>query len=160
MPAATNGSHHVQLATNIAHSLSGSALDQMDTVPDILTTVPSSKNKRRSTVFQRRISTDQFTLAGRIMHRRDHFSARNERSRSMRRTRSVSADPLLNRKVRGRSQNKTKSRSLPRMSDNSRFGQRNDEFERKVERQSRITSIFGDWKHKVWKRSQYRAFSI
>lgn len=160
-PAAMDDNRHIQLSTNIARSLSGTALDQLDTIPYILAvSSPHHGRRRRSTVFQRRISTDQLTLAGRIMRARDYSNSRTRRSRPSRKTRSVSDGPSINRKLRDRSRSQRKSRSLPRISNDVQFGGRDDEFERKVKRQSKITRIFGDWKHKIWKKSQYRAFSI
>lgn len=154
MPAMVSDTRHIQLATNIARSLSGTALDHMDTIPNVLTTASQPRRKRRSTVFQRRISTDQFTVVGRTMRRRDYSGSRNKRSRSLRRSRSASDRPSSKRKSRGRSWSQRRSKSLPRLADDPRFGRRNDEFERKVKKQSRITSVFGDWKHRIWKKSQ------
>lgn len=41
-----------------------------------------------------------------------------------------------------------------------KLGGRNEKFERKVWKQNGMTSKFGDWKLRVWKKSQYRSFSI
>lgn len=100
-------------------------------------TGPSPRLRRWSTVQQRRLSTDQLTLNGKIMQQR------RQRVRA--------------KKAKAKEKKERKANRKAAISD---AGGLNTATIKSKPSPSKMTGLLGDWKLKVWRRSQWRAMSV
>jgi len=123
-------------APNASHSHPPNAIDDA--------TGPGPRLRRWSTVQQRRLSTDQLTLNGKIMQRR----------RQKRRTKNATEKKKMKEKGR---KSKNKKAAVVAVSGASGLNTATIKSEPSP---SKMTGLLGDWKVRVWRRSQWRAMSV